>query len=63
MSNKIVPYKVEISFIYGKGFSVTVSQPGETRICPDNFLSLESAARFAEKILAKAGFTTAEKQG
>jgi hypothetical protein len=60
MKNKKTPHKVEISFSPGKGFSVTVSQPGECRTCPDSFVSLLAAARFAEKELTRAGFTTEE---
>lgn len=57
---KDTPYKVEINYTNGKGFAVTTSQAGESRTCPDSFVSLEAAARFAEKVLRTAGFTTNE---
>lgn len=60
MKTEKTPYKVEISFEHGKGFSTSVSQPGEHRTCPDSFVSLLAAAQFAEKILNRAGFTTDE---
>ena len=60
MKNQTTPYKIEISFTPGKGFSATVSQPGETRTCPDNFKSLQAALKFAEGVLNRAGFTTNE---
>lgn len=58
MKTKKTPHKVEINYATGKGFSVTVSQSGECRTCPDSFVSLLAAARFAEKTLSRAGFTT-----
>lgn len=54
------PHTIEINYKPGKGFSVTISQSGECRACPDSFTSLLAAARFAEKMLDRAGFATKE---
>jgi len=50
-------HSVNILFVPGDGFYVSVKIDGETAQVPDSFLSLEHAASFAARQMAKLGYT------